>query len=60
MCCFVDMHSYSKNRSNFAIVSSLEMLKLFPPCFSCKRNFNPSECSLGLHDKNLGFDSFWF
>ena len=56
LCCFLDMHLYSKNLSIITTISSLIILELLPACFSCSINFNLSHNSLGSDDENIVFE----
>ena len=51
------MHLYSNNLSIITTISSLVMSELFPACFSCNNNFNPSHNSLGSDDRNIVFQT---
>ena len=42
------------------IISSPNMLELFPAFFFCSYNFNPSENSLGSDENHIVFDQNWF
>ena len=57
LCCFLDIHLYSNNLSIIATISSSIKLELIPPCFVCNNNFNLSQSSLGLDDKNIVFET---
>ena len=55
-CCFLDMRLYSINLLTIATISSLVRKELFPACFSCNKNFNQSQSSLGSDDKSIVFE----
>ena len=50
------MHLYSNILSTIATISSLIISELLPACFSCNNNFNLSQSSLGLEDRNIVLD----
>ena len=53
LCCFFEIHLSSNNLSTIATISSLFMLELLPPCFSCNNNLKLSQSSLGFSDKKI-------
>ena len=53
LCCFLDMHLYSKNLSTIAMISSLIILELLPACICCNNNFTLSQSTFGSDDKNI-------
>ena len=46
--------------SVIAKIFSLNLLELFPVCFSCKINFDPSHSSIGSDDKKIVFEENFF
>ena len=56
LCCFLVIHFYSNNLSIIATISSLIISELIPPRLSSNNNFNLSQNSLRLDDRNIVFE----
>ena len=51
------MQLYSNNLSAIATISPSIKSEIFPSCFSCSKNFNLLQSSLGADEKNLIFQT---
>ena len=57
LCCFLDIHLFSKKLPTIATISSLKMSELFTACISCMNNFNLlHNYSSGSYDKITVFE----